>query len=62
MVDDLRRYPPPIAWLASIKDEEVVLPGFVLMELIQGCRNRRDQRALEMSNELFITGTYPAKR
>lgn len=47
MVDVLRGFPPALAWLASLVDEPIVLPGFVVMELIQGCRNRREQRKLE---------------
>jgi predicted nucleic acid-binding protein len=46
-VDLLRKHPPAVAWLNSIGDEEIVIPGFVLMELIQGCRDRREQRNLE---------------
>lgn len=40
MRDLLREYPPAVTWLESIGEEEVVLPGFVVMELIQGCRNK----------------------
>jgi tRNA(fMet)-specific endonuclease VapC len=47
MVDILRGYPPAIAWLSSLDDEEILLPGFVVMELIQGCRNRVQQRRLQ---------------
>jgi predicted nucleic acid-binding protein len=47
MVDVLREHPPAIAWLASLGDEEIILPGFVFMELLQGCRNRREHRTLE---------------
>ena len=47
MIDLLREYPPAVAWLDSIGDEEIVLPGFVVMELIQGCRNKREQDKVE---------------
>jgi len=53
MIDLLRKYPPAVAWLGSIGEEEVVLPGFVVMELIQGCRNKVEQQKVE--REL---GTY----
>ena len=47
MIDLLRQYPPAVAWLDSLGEEEIVLPGFVMMELIQGCRNKREQEKLE---------------
>ena len=47
MVDLLRQYPPAVAWLESLGEEEIGLPGFVAMELIQGCRNRNEQNQLE---------------
>lgn len=47
MIDLLRQYPPAVAWLDSLGEEEIVLPGFVLMELIQGCRNKAEQRKVE---------------
>ncbi|MBC7293592.1 MAG: PIN domain-containing protein, partial [Thermoleophilia bacterium] len=47
MIDLLRGHPPAVAWLESLGDTEVCLPGFVAMELIQGCRNRQEQRKLK---------------
>jgi predicted nucleic acid-binding protein len=47
MVDILRGYPPAITWMSSLGEEEILLPGFVVMELIQGCRNRVQQRRLQ---------------
>ncbi len=47
MIDLLRQHPPAVAWLASLGDEELVLPGFVVMELIQGCRNKSEQTRVE---------------
>ena len=47
MVDLLRQYPPAVAWLDSLGDEEVLLPGFVVMELIQGCRSKAEQEKVE---------------
>jgi hypothetical protein len=40
MIDLLRQYQPAVEWLASLGEEEIVLPGFLVMELIQGCRKR----------------------
>jgi predicted nucleic acid-binding protein len=36
-------------WWQSLGDEEIVVPGFVVMELIEGCRNKAEQRKLEQS-------------
>lgn len=47
MIDLLRRYPPAIAWLEALGDEELVLPGFVVMELLQGCRSKVEQDSIE---------------
>ena len=47
MVDLLRQYPPAVAWLDSLGEEEIILPGFVVMELIQGCRNKAEQERVE---------------
>jgi len=35
VIDVLREYPPAVAWFQSVANEEIVLPGFVAMELIQ---------------------------
>ena len=34
MIDILRQFPPAVSWLDSLNDEQIVLPGFVIMELI----------------------------
>ncbi len=47
MIDLLRKHPPAMEWLASLNDEEIALPGFVVMELIQGCRNKMEQQKIE---------------
>ena len=48
MIDLLRGYPPAIAWLETLdEEEEIALPGFVAMELIQGCRNKAEQERLQ---------------
>lgn len=46
MIDILRGYPPALAWLHSLDGDAIALPGFVLMELIQGCHSRKEQQAL----------------
>jgi predicted nucleic acid-binding protein len=47
MIDILRGHPPAIQWLASLGDEEIILPGYVVMELIQGCGNKAEQQQVE---------------
>jgi len=44
LVDLLRKYPPAVAWFDALhEDEELVVSGYVVMELIQGCRNKAEQ-------------------
>jgi predicted nucleic acid-binding protein len=47
MIDILRRYTPAVAWLRSRSAEDLALPGLMAMELLQGCRNRAEQRRVE---------------
>jgi len=47
MVDVMRRHSPAIAWLDSLGPEAMGIPGLVAMELLQGCRNRREQKRAE---------------
>ncbi len=47
MIDLMRQYSPAVAWLESIGDEEILLPGYVVMELLQGCENKTEQRLVE---------------
>lgn len=47
MIDLLREYSPAVAWLDSLGEEEIVPPGFVVMELVQGCRNKTEQEKVE---------------
>jgi len=48
MIDLLRQYPPAVKWFDTLEDEEeVLLPGYVVMELIQGCRNKTEQERVQ---------------
>jgi predicted nucleic acid-binding protein len=47
MIDLLRQHPPAVAWLDSLGEEEIILPGFVVMELLQGCSNKTEQAKVE---------------
>jgi predicted nucleic acid-binding protein len=48
MIDLLRQFPPAVAWFDTLDEgEEIALPGYVVMELIQGCRNKEEQERLQ---------------
>ena len=47
MIDLLHQHPPAVAWLDSLGEEEIILPGFVVMELLQGCSNKAEQAKVE---------------
>lgn len=48
MIDLLRHYQPAVAWFNNLGDEEeIILPGYVMMELIQGCRNKKELGTLQ---------------
>jgi hypothetical protein len=57
MIDLIRNYPPAIAWLDEIRaqGEKVSLPGFVVMELIQGCRNAEEIKRVEKDVRNYVT-------
>lgn len=59
MIDLLRRSSPAVAWLESLGDEELQLPGFVVMELLQGCRNKAEQGKLEKALQPYAI-TWPS--
>jgi predicted nucleic acid-binding protein len=61
MIDLLRQYPLAVAWLDSLGEEEIVLPGFVVMELVQGCRNKQEQEKIQESLTVYsVTWPSPA--
>lgn len=47
MIDLLRQHPPAVMWLGTLGDEEIILPGYVAMELFQGCKNKAEQAKAE---------------
>ena len=47
MVDLLRQHQPAVDWLDSLGDDEILIPGLVAMELIQGCRTKAEQKRLQ---------------
>lgn len=50
MVDILRGYQPALKWLDWLGEEELGIPGFVAMELMEGCADKRELDHLQ--NEL----------
>lgn len=46
-VDILRKYSPALAWLQGLGSAPLGFPGLVVMELIQGCRNKGEQQQVE---------------
>ena len=46
LIDLLRRHPPAVAWFRA-QTEWPSVAGFVIMEVIQGCRNRAEVRAVQ---------------
>lgn len=49
MIDLLRQHLPAISWLESLGEEEVILSGFVVMELLQGCTSKSEQVKVEQA-------------
>ena len=48
LIDLLRKHPPAIGWFDALdEDEELLVPGYVVMELIQGCRNKAEQARVQ---------------
>src|SRR5216683_381478 len=52
MVDIRRGHPPALAWFDGLA-EVPGLPGFVLMELVAGCKTRKDMREVKQQAVLF---------
>lgn len=52
-IDILRRYRPAVDWLTSLKEKAPGLPGFVLMELVDGCRDKQALQQLSQTLEPF---------
>ncbi len=47
MIDVLRQYLPALNWLTTIDEEDIILPGFVVFELLMGFRNKQEQDIIE---------------
>lgn len=55
MIDILRAYDPALEWLKTLKEQhaKVCLPGFTVMELIQGCENKQQIREVRQAVQDF---------
>ena len=54
VIDLMRGFPPAVSWFESLANQEApALPGFVVMELICGCRNAAEVNALKDSLRPF---------
>jgi len=53
MIDILRGYPPALAWLATLGNEEIALCGIVVMELLQGCKDQNTMTKTEKFLESY---------
>lgn len=45
MIDLLRQYPPSVAWLDSLGEEEIVLPGYYYNETLSDYETLRFRRS-----------------
>ena len=60
LIDILRGHPPAVEWFAGLKDLPMV-PGFVVMELIQDADNKaRVEKAMKLVKPLSIVWPEPA--
>lgn len=47
LIDALRIYAPALNWLSGAANQQIAVPGYVAMELIGGCKDRKEQRVVE---------------
>ncbi|MFB6097959.1 MAG: PIN domain-containing protein [Salinibacter sp.] len=55
MVDIMRGYDPALDWLETVPEDTIALPGFVIMELVQGCDNKEEQKLLLRETDQYRT-------
>lgn len=54
LIDLLRGFPPATSWFQGLDaNEEIAVPGFVVMELLQGCRNKLEQERVQRELGVF---------
>jgi predicted nucleic acid-binding protein len=47
MIDILREYLPALRWLHTVVNEEFGLPGIVVLQLMEGCKDKRAMQRLQ---------------
>jgi predicted nucleic acid-binding protein len=47
LIDIVRDFPPAVQWLQSVAPDVIRIPGYVMMELIDGCHNKAQLRQLD---------------
>lgn len=47
IIDILRGFLPAIMWFQSLGNTVVGIPGFVMMELVQGCQSKQELARLK---------------
>jgi len=48
LIDLLRKYSPAVRWFDALpEDEELMVSGYVVMEVIQGCQNKAEQERVQ---------------
>lgn len=59
MIDVIRSFPPAAQWLQSVASNSIATPGYVMMEMIDGCHNKGELRQLEQVTA-GMTGVWPS--
>jgi predicted nucleic acid-binding protein len=54
MVDILRAYPPAVSWLRSQEEQEIGLPGYVVIELLDGEPNKESMNKMQRVLEPYL--------
>jgi predicted nucleic acid-binding protein len=54
MVDILRAYPPAVGWLRSQEEQEIGLPGYVVIELLDGEPNKESMNKMQRVLEPYL--------
>lgn len=53
MIDVMREHEPALQWIGDMSVKDVVLPGYVAMELIQECRDKAELHTLRSEIEQY---------
>ena len=49
MIDVIRQFTPALSWLSSLAQTTIVLPRYVVLELLQGCQNKSQQIVVQQT-------------